>query len=409
MELILQLILAMILGGFIGLEREYHKHLHGIGIRTMALITIFGTLTSYYSFHFSNVYILISALITISIFSIYLFWFRTNNDSHAGLTSSITALIAFFLGIMINTNLEKEAVVLSIVVFAMLFTKKDIKQKIKQLTNKEIINAVEFAILAFVIFPFMPNKEYFFINLKEAWQIIVLISFISFIGFVLMRYFGRTKGTLLMSFFGSIVSTTAVIVSLVHRHKEKRNLPKLITTAMWISSSVLILRNMIFAFTLAQDQYLLQSIVKYVVVIIIYFAVMHKLFIKKINQDNNPIISDSPFAIKPALILGVIFAAIIVFSKLSIQYFGSEAFLLISFLGGMASGMATSASAALLFTSGSISAVTLVQSILIASIGGLIADAITVYLMKESRLTKEIIKYFVPLCIILILVTLMNI
>lgn len=404
MEFILQLILSLILGGFIGLEREYHKHEHSIGIRTTAFITLFGTLTSYYTSNFSNIYLIILAFLTIAIFAIALFWYRVEKDKHVGLTSSITALIAFFIGVMINTGLEKEAVVLSVIVFAMLFTKKEITHKIKQLTDKEIINAVEFAILAFVIFPFVPDKTYFFINIKEAWQIVVLISFISFIGFVLMRYFGRTKGTLLMSFFGAIVSTTAVIVSLIHRHKEKRNLPKLIVSSMWIASSVLIIRNMIFAFTLAQDPYLFQSIIKFTVIIIIYFVIMYKLFIKKINKDNKPIRSDSPFAIKPALILGVIFAAIVILSKLSIQHFGSNAFLIVSFLGGMASGMATAATSSLLFTSGSISSNTLVNSILIASIGGLIADALTIYLLKEPELTKETLKYFVPLCIILVLI-----
>jgi len=388
-----QIILSICLGALIGAEREYHKGKFGIGIRTTTFISLLGTLATY----FSSIYGIFVMLITLSFvggFAISIFWYRAKKYEHVGLTTSIATLLTFFIGSMVGLNLYKEAIAVAIIVFMLLFMKRTLVKRIKHLTDEEIINAIEFAIIAFVIYPFLPEISFYEISVKEVWEVIILVSIISFIGFLAIRKFGKTTGLILTGIFGGLYTSNATAAALVARFKkDSKTALNLYAFSIMSAIAVMLFRNFLIASIISQDFSILFPFVKYMVVLIAYLAIVFYILSRKMPKGKKNIDVESPFAIKPALVFGLVFLAILTVSKLAVFYLGAESLLPVSLLGGMVNSAGTVASASLLFLDGSISFTLFSFSIILASIGSMINAVIVSFAFREPKLAKHLSLY----------------
>lgn len=407
MEVLLfwKLVLALLLGTLIGAEREYHKKGAGIGIRTTAFFCLFGAMISYFSIFFDSPIMFVLGLIFASGFGISMFWYRAKKYNHIGLTTSVVILLTYFIGAMIAFDLFQEAITSAVMIFVLLFTKKHLVDKIKHLNEGEVFNAIEFAIIAFVIYPFLPDQTFFYINIKQAWWTVILISLISFLGFISMRKLGEAKGTLVTSLFGGIVSTDATIIEIIRHYKKNRSMIKLFTLSAMITVLILIFRNAAISAAVAGDIGMFLNFWKYFAVtgafsliLIIYLGMSIPKKTRKTKHDIN---LEMPFAIKPALYFGLIFMGIFAFSEYMVSNFSSSYTMPISLLGGMASSMATTASYSLLYVNGTIGTATLVQSVVLATIGSMLLEVIVLYAANEKRFAHHVVKYILILAALL--------
>src|SRR3990172_9579929 len=149
-DLLLKILLSIFFGAFIGLEREYHKSKAGIGVRTNSFVCLFGTLATFFTITYNSPLFLFLGIALVGGLAISLFWFRMRTEKHPGLTTSVALILSFFIGAMVTLEFFREAIALSVIIFILLFTKRTLVGKIRHLTEEEILNAVEFAIIAFV-------------------------------------------------------------------------------------------------------------------------------------------------------------------------------------------------------------------------------------------------------------------
>jgi uncharacterized membrane protein (DUF4010 family) len=72
-----------------------------------------------------------------------------------------------------------------------------------------------FAALSGVILPLIPKTDllYGYVNLFQAWLMIVLIAGISLLSYMLIKLLGASKGLFLSGFLGGLISSTAVTLS----------------------------------------------------------------------------------------------------------------------------------------------------------------------------------------------------
>lgn len=409
MEILLleKILLSIALGAFIGLERERHKGHVGIGIRTSAFICLLGMLATYFSLLY-GMFIILSAFVVVSIFSIFLFWYRVKEQRHhVGLTTSTVMMIIFFIGVMTAIDLTKESIIISIILFAMLFFKSKIKHKIKHISDDEIIDALEFAILAFVIYPFIPDGEYFYVNLKMIWEVVIVVSLISFLGFLAIRKFGSKRGVLLSSLLGGVIASGATAITLINEYKKNRKLVKLFVVAIMISMTVMLLRNFLIAFLISHDISTVMLFLKYITVTLLFLGFVLYFLIRDIPNDRKSEIRvESPFAIKPALYFGLVSAIILIIGNVAMNYLGTNALLPIAIIGGFVNSASTAAMSAVLFLNGSIAVATFTQMIVLACIGSMLNDIAFALFFKEKKLAASLTKYVLALSAFLILLTL---
>ena len=396
MELIVQLGLSALLGILIGIEREYHKGKIGIGVRTTALVALLGTLSAYFSILYKTPMFVAIGSIIAGAFAVQIFWYRVKEQRHhIGLTTSAALILTYFIGSMVATGMAKEAIALSIIIFALLFSKERLVKKIKALNEKEIISAIEFAIIAFIIYPFIPEGEFYFINLKQAWEIVLFVSVISFIGFLAVRKLGSRKGIIIQGLFGGIISSAASTAALINEYKKNRKIINLFAMSILLAMFVALLRNFFFGFAISHDIGVLLPFAGFLAVSAAFISAASYFLYRSLPKKRKArkIGIKSPFAVKPALYFGVIFLLIFAASKAAVFYLGSSSILPVSLLAGLVSSAGVAASSSLLFVNGSITLALFVKSIILASIGSMLNDIIYSYALGERKLGNKLVRY----------------
>src|SRR3989338_3285096 len=188
LALIGNFLLALALGALIGLEREYaryKKHAHDYaGIRTYTLIALFGALSAFFG-ETLNPWILVVGIFLIGIL-IVVSYFVLSKKKYHGATSEVAGFLAFFLGILAYFGEIKLSVLLTVIITVILYSRTMLHNFAQHLKKEEMKSALIFAVIAFVILPFLPNKgygPYQLFNPFLTWLMVVLISGISFIGY----------------------------------------------------------------------------------------------------------------------------------------------------------------------------------------------------------------------------------
>lgn len=246
MSLFIKFIISLLLGSMIGLERETgndkKQEIWTLGgVRTFALISFLGSISG---FLYLNKDYALASIISIFVFlAILVYYFITAFKANTtGLTTEISALFAYLIGLFLITDIVPMSVVVafSIILILILSNKKRSKKLASNISKKEWNSFLSFAIILLVILPFLPNinyklkdllflnnlpwsykfQELNIINPYNLWLIIVLISGINLLGYLLRKKFGKNKGLYLCGFLGGIMSSTLTNHLLTEQSKK---------------------------------------------------------------------------------------------------------------------------------------------------------------------------------------------
>ena len=153
-------LLALALGGLIGLEREYaryRKHAHDYaGIRTFPLIALFGALSAFLGEKFNPWILVVSILLMGTL--IIISYFVLSRKKYSGATSEVAGFLTFFLGILAYFNEIQLSVLLAVIITVILYSRTMLHHFAERLKTVEMKSTIIFAVIAFVVLPFLPNK-----------------------------------------------------------------------------------------------------------------------------------------------------------------------------------------------------------------------------------------------------------
>lgn len=367
---ILKFLISLALGALIGIERERKREgAEFAGVRTFILIAIMGTISAYISQFFPYFWIVAFAGLVVLVGASYMV--TTREDGDVGITTEVAAFLTFGLGVLCFTDEGLQlAPIFAIVITTFLAVKPQIHKFAHRISEKELINTLKFLIIVFVILPLLPNEfigplEVF--NPYQIWLMVVFISAISFTGYILMKFIGPEKGLGVTGIVGGLVSSTAVVTSMAARVKESEFLMKAAVFATVVASSMMFLR-MLFEVSVINPallpQLLAPMLVMGVLGIILGIIIWKRTEIREIDAKLK---LDNPFSLKPALIFGALFLAILFISKIANTYLGSSGVYIASVISGVADVDAITISMALLAPK-TISNTTAVTAITLAAI-----------------------------------------
>lgn len=351
MLLILKFLISLALGALIGIERERKQEgAEFAGIRTFILIALMGTLSAYMSKDLPYFWLLSFSGLVVLVGLSYLISTRKNGD--VGITTEIAAFLTFILGLLCFTDEGMLlAPILAIILTTILAVKPHLHQFAHQVSEKELLNTLKFLIIAFVILPLLPDEAIgplAVFNPFQIWLIVVFISAISFTGYILMKFIGPEKGLGVTGVVGGLVSSTAVVTSMAARVKESQFLMKAAVFAATVASSMMFLR-ILFEVSVINPLLLphlsAPMIVMGVLGILLGIIIWKRAEIRQMDADLQ---LENPFSLKPALIFGALFLAILFLSKIANMYLGSSGVYLASIISGVADVDAITISMALL-------------------------------------------------------------
>jgi uncharacterized membrane protein (DUF4010 family) len=173
-------------------------------------------------------------------------------DVHRGITSEVAFLLSFLLGVLALTSgvmepRQKVFAVASVAVVAtfLLSAKPTLHPLVKRISTEDVAGTLTFLLVAVVVLPLLPNQGYgpfAVLNPFQVGTLMVLISGLSFAGYVAIRLFGARRGLGLTGALGGLVSSTAVTLSMARRAKEHPEIVESATLAVMLASTVMFVR-----------------------------------------------------------------------------------------------------------------------------------------------------------------------
>jgi len=212
-------VLAIAIGGLIGLEREKKEH-HVIGFRTFALTGFLGMLLTSTT---QNAFAVALGLAGVFALAALYYMQRARHTGAWGVTTTIMLPTTYVLGALVGTDFFVEAGLAAIIAVFLLVEGSQLHDLTQKVSKSEIIDLLLFALIAFIIYPQLPAKPLELlgqdVNLRFFWTIVVSITAISFGGFILTKYIGK-QALSLASFFGGFVSSVAVVAVMAEKAKK---------------------------------------------------------------------------------------------------------------------------------------------------------------------------------------------
>ncbi len=333
-------LLAILLGALIGLEREYaryRKHSHDYaGIRTFPLISLFGALSAFLG-EILNQWILVAGITLMgALIVVSYFVFSSSSRKYHGATSEVAGFLAFFIGILSYYGEIRLAVVLTVVITILLYSRSVLHHFAEHLKKQELRDTLKFALIAFVILPFLPNKDYGPLGLFNPfmmWLFVVFISGISFAGYILVKIFSK-RGIEFTSILGGLASSTIVTSTFANRSKKQPNSYKLLALGVILANGVMFFR--ILLETLAVNEDLFVAILLPILILAAATVLLSYFLWKKTDSVREELQLKSPFSLGPALKIAFLFTAISAFVKLAQAYLPLQGVYAVSLISGLA-------------------------------------------------------------------------
>ncbi len=403
LALIGNFLLALALGALIGLEREYaryRKHAHDYaGIRTFPLIALFGALSAFLG-EILNPWILVVGILLMGVLIIISYFVLSSGTrKFHGATSEVAGFLTFFIGILSYFGEIQLAVVLTVVITVILYSRSVLHQFARHLKKEEIRGTLVFAVIALVILPFLPNKGYGpseLFNPFLTWLMVVFISGISFVGYILMKWFGE-KGIEFTGILGGLASSTAVTSSFAERSKKNEQVYKALALGVILANGVMFVRILLEVFVLNADLFV--QLLLPLLALVIVTALFSYYIWKRAKHVSEKIELKSPFTLKPALKFAAIFALVLAFVKLAHSYLSSKGVYIVSFLSGFADVDAVTVSLSQL-AGNALPLETARNGVLIAALANVAMKGGIALFFGERKFSRMVVSFFVLLILL---------
>jgi len=399
---------ALFIGILIGLQREYafnklDKELSA-GVRTFALMGLIGSAAAFSSdmlkspWPFVGIVVIFGALLSVN-------YFIEAWRGEAGMTTEISAVLTVLAGALAYWNQVTLAVALGVITAVLLSAKIELHSFAKHLTRADVLSTLKFAVITAIILPILPNKNYGpepfnLFNPYSIWLLVVLISGISFVGYVLIKIAGPSKGIGLTGFLGGLASSTAVTLNFAQRSRSNPELGKSFALAILIAWTVMFPRVFIIVFALSSGL-AIQLLLPLGILVFVGAAYCLYLFrVLRTDKSNEQVSFSNPFELGPAIKFGLLFSIILLISKAAQIYLGNTGIYIASMVSGIADVDAISLSVTKLTQQvGGINFTIAARAIIFASVANTISKGGIVMIGGSKSLRRAVLPGFILISI----------
>ncbi|PKD43737.1 MgtC/SapB family protein [Rhodohalobacter barkolensis] len=340
-DISLSLLVALSIGLLIGIERGWseRKEEEGdrmAGIRTFSVVGLLGGVWGLLALEIHE-WVMAAAFLAVTAMIIAAHIMDVKRDEDVGATTAFTLMLVFALSAWSVFGYELPALGATVVVTALLGYKPTLHRWLRNINRKEIYAWTKLLVISVVLLPLLPNEGYGpweAFNPYWVWWMIVLISGLSFVGYVAIKIAGKNLGTLLTSFAGGLASSTAVTISLAQFAKKSKT-TFIFMAGVLLASSIMFIRVLIEVSVVNYqllDQLWLPISLMFAGLI---FAGLWLWRFKIHTEESSPIKLKNPFQLKTAIQFGLLLGAILVLSEGMQEWFGDQGVYALSVISGL--------------------------------------------------------------------------
>jgi uncharacterized membrane protein (DUF4010 family) len=248
----------------------------------------------------------------------------------------IVMLLVYSFGPLVQLKPLWMSALLYVVIVFILNSTKGLQKYLDDINISEFETLGKMVLLSAVILPLLPdNKTIPYIPLSpfKIWLAVVVISAISYSGYILQKYFFPQKGYFLTGIFGGSYSSTATTVVLARKAKQLGG-SNIIDAAIISATSVMYIRLVIIAL-LFNFEIGKMLVLPFISLSLVGF-VISAFYLKnhKERQQHPEIVDTNPLELKTAFIFAFLFVAMMILTQYVTEDYGKSGLEILSFVVG---------------------------------------------------------------------------
>lgn len=371
-DIFIRLAVALGLGLLVGLQREKVDSVIA-GIRTFALISLFGAVCAQLAKTYGGWILVVGLLATALLITAGNVVRMQNREAEPGQTTEFAALVVFGLGAWVVTGSMAVPVVLAGAVVVLLHFREPIHEMVGRIAQKDLRAIMQFVLIALVILPVLPDRDmgpYGVLNPYQIWWMVVLIVGLSLAGYVAYKLFGAGAGTVLAGILGGLISSTATTASYARRSRENADLSRMAALVIMLASTVVYGRVLVEIAAVARGR-LLDLGPPLAAMLGVCALVSGAAWL--LGRDGHDELPEpgNPAELKAALIFGALYAAVLLAVAFARDRFGTAGLYGVAVISGLTDVDAITLSTGRLVQGGRLDPDTGWRAILLASMSNL--------------------------------------
>lgn len=341
-ELLINFGIAAVLGALIGLEREYHfestERTAFAGIRTFALVCLAGAVCGYLAEPLGP-WIVIAGLFAVAALSIASFYGTLAScEGNIGTTTELAFIFTYLIGaVVVLGSRPAVGIALGVGLAVLLSVKPKTREFSTRIGRDDIYATLKFAIISFVILPFLPRSTfdpYGVLSLYNIWLMVVLVSAISFSGYIATKAFGGERGLGLTALLGGMWSSTASTITFSTRSRSNPHMNDSYGLAVLLACSMMFPRQIIEVYLVGRPMFV-NVLLPLGVMGALGLAISAAWYVRRRGRKESEVEMTNPFSLTPALKFAVLYAAVLVVSKAASVHLGVGGLYGAALLSGM--------------------------------------------------------------------------
>lgn len=237
------------------------------------------------------------------------------------------------------------------------------------------------------------------LNPHRIWLIVVLVSAVSFLGYVLIKTIGSGAGISLTALIGGLVSSTVTTMSFARRSKEHISAVPIFAGAVILASSIMFPRLIVEIGVF--NAILMKSIaipLSAMGVSGLLLAAYTFWRFRKTETGGTPSVTfDNPFSLKSAVSFALVFTLILAVTRLATAYLGSAWLPMIAIISGLTDADAIAFSISNLQRSGLVSLDWASFNLVLGAISNTFMKLALVYALGSRALFRQLLWSFLAI------------
>jgi uncharacterized membrane protein (DUF4010 family) len=339
----LELLAALAIGLLIGIERGWsgRKEDEGqrvAGIRTFSLIGLLGGVIALLSQEIGH-WLLVVGFVSVSALVVAAHILDVKKDKDVGTTTAFGMMLTFSLAAWAAYGNQIPAMAVTVITMFILGHKPTLHRWLTSVSSEDFFSGVKLLLISVVLLPLLPDKGFGpweALNPYWTWWMVVLISGLSFLGYMVIKMTGERLGMIVTAVAGGLVSSTAVTLSLA-RFARNKPVTLIFSGGVLIASSIMFVRVMIEVFVVhaALLRLLWLPLTAMLLGLLASLIWIWRQNGKNGEEQDQRLELKNPLQLGMALQFGLLLAVILVLSEAMKHWFGNQGVYILSVISGL--------------------------------------------------------------------------
>lgn len=248
----------------------------------------------------------------------------------------VVMLLVFSFGALIQTQPLWMTALLYVSIVFILNINRGVEKFTQEVNISEFETLSKMILLSAVILPLLPDTKiipYIPLSPFKIWLAVVVISGISYGGYILQKYLFPSKGYYITGLLGGLYSSTATTVVLARKAKQIQG-SHIIDAAIISATSVMYLRLIIIALIFNVD--IGKTLILPFSLLALTGLIISLLYLKnqQKSQEHVDIVDKNPLELKTAFLFAFLFVVMIMITHFVTKDYGSVGLEILSFIVG---------------------------------------------------------------------------